>query len=147
MLQRAHRTVDERLPERSQQTTLRALGDARLRELVDRYVRAWEEGDVETIVALLAADATLTMPPRPSWFRGREAIGAFLAARPLAPGRAWRRQPLRASGQLGFALFLRDAGERRFEPIALELLTIGDDGLIAAIDSFHERDLLRRFGI
>ncbi len=98
-------------------------------------------------MALLAADATLTMPPRPSWFRGRDAIGEFLADRPLAPGRAWRRAPLRASGQLGFALFLRDGGEQQFEPIAIELLTLGDDGLIAAIDSFHEHALLTMFDI
>ncbi len=147
MLQRAHRTVDERLPQHSQQTTLRTLGDAPLRELVDRYVRAWDDGDVETIVTLLAADATLTMPPRPSWFRGRAAIGSFFAARPLAPGRAWRRVPVRASGQLGFALFLREPGEQRFAPIAIELLTLGEDGLISAIDSFHERALLTWFGI
>jgi RNA polymerase sigma-70 factor (TIGR02960 family) len=41
-LQRAHRTIDERLPEHGQQQTLRALGDARVRELVERYVDAWE---------------------------------------------------------------------------------------------------------
>src|ERR671931_746682 len=41
LLQRAHRTVDQRLPELSQQATLRALGDERLRELVERYMDAW----------------------------------------------------------------------------------------------------------
>src|SRR3954452_20373492 len=41
-LQRARATVEERLPERSQQATLRALGDDELREIVDRYVDAWE---------------------------------------------------------------------------------------------------------
>src|SRR6266511_2024569 len=44
-LQRAHRTVDQRLPEQSQQATLRFLGDAALRDVVDRYVAAWERGD------------------------------------------------------------------------------------------------------
>src|SRR5919206_198559 len=47
-LQRARVTVDERLPEQSQQATLRALGDERLREIVDRYVDAWERCDVDT---------------------------------------------------------------------------------------------------
>src|SRR3954468_11680117 len=52
-LQRARKTVDEKLPEQSQQATLRALGDARVRELVQRYVDAWESGDVSRVVAML----------------------------------------------------------------------------------------------
>src|SRR4051794_33237603 len=52
-LQRARRTVDERLPERSQQETLRALGDERARDLLHHYIDAWERHDVPAIVALL----------------------------------------------------------------------------------------------
>jgi RNA polymerase sigma-70 factor (ECF subfamily) len=52
-LQRARKTVDDRLPEQSQQETLRALGDEELRELVDGYVAAWERGDVDTEVEML----------------------------------------------------------------------------------------------
>jgi RNA polymerase sigma-70 factor, ECF subfamily len=39
-LQRAHKTVHQRLPERSQQAVLSSLEDAALREVVDRYVDA-----------------------------------------------------------------------------------------------------------
>ena len=49
-LQRAHRSVTERLPKRSQQATLRALGDDGLREIVDAFVAAWERGDVGALV-------------------------------------------------------------------------------------------------
>ena len=62
-LQRAREAVDERLPEQSQQATLRALGDERLREIVEGYVDAWERGDVDAVVAMLAEDATFAMPP------------------------------------------------------------------------------------
>src|SRR3954452_7248576 len=41
-LQRAHKTVDERLPEQSQQATLRSLDDQELRDIVDGFVDAWE---------------------------------------------------------------------------------------------------------
>ena len=98
-LQRAHRTIDDLLPERSQQATLRALGDERLRGIVATYVDAWERNDVDAILAMLTQDAAFAMPPRPTWFRGQEAVGAFLRPRAvraraaLAAGRDERRRP------------------------------------------------------
>src|SRR5262249_59509950 len=47
-LQRAHRTVEQHLPAHSQQQTLRSLGDARVRQLVERYMDAWESAAVDT---------------------------------------------------------------------------------------------------
>src|SRR4051795_7995181 len=98
-LQRAHRTVDERLPRRSQQATMRELGDARLSELVGAYVAAWERGDVDAVAALLTDDVTLAMPPHPQWFGGREAVSGFLRGTPLADGTRWRAVPAAANGQ------------------------------------------------
>ena len=46
-LQRARASLEQRLPERSQQQTLRRLGDKRVKELVDAYVDAWMRRDVE----------------------------------------------------------------------------------------------------
>ena len=46
-LQRARKTIDDKLPERSQQETLRALGDEQLREIVERYMDAMQRGDVD----------------------------------------------------------------------------------------------------
>src|SRR5918999_715218 len=57
-LGRARRALDERLPARSQQATLRLLGDARARDLVERLANAFERGDIGAILALLAEDAT-----------------------------------------------------------------------------------------
>jgi RNA polymerase sigma-70 factor (ECF subfamily) len=56
-LQRARTTVAERLPERSQQATLRAIGDERVRDVVARFADAFERGDVGAILALLTEDA------------------------------------------------------------------------------------------
>ena len=87
-LQRAHAAVEEKAPVRSQQATMRSLGDRRLRELAERYVAAWEAADVGRLLALLTEDATFAMPPLPQWFRGRAAIGEFLRTGPFAAGRA-----------------------------------------------------------
>ena len=62
-LQHARKTVEQRVPEPSQQTTLRNLGDAGVRRVVERYVRALEEADVDAVVSMLAEEATWSMPP------------------------------------------------------------------------------------
>jgi RNA polymerase sigma-70 factor (ECF subfamily) len=60
-LQRARRASDERLPERTQLVTLRSVGDVRMRDLVERFVNAFDRGDVGTILALLDEDATFAI--------------------------------------------------------------------------------------
>jgi RNA polymerase sigma-70 factor (ECF subfamily) len=147
MLQRAHQAVEERGPARSQQATLRSIGDARLRDLVRRYVDAWEANDVAGLMGMLTADATFAMPPRAEWFRGREAIGAFLAALPLASHTRWRLVPMRASGQLAFAFYgPRDAGGR-FPAHAIEVATLAGDGRISDLTSFHDASAFARFDL
>src|SRR4051812_17211532 len=102
-LQRAHKAVDARLPERSQQATLQSLDDGELRHVVEHFVAAWERADVDAMVALLAQDAVLTMPPQPTWFAGQDAIGTFLAGYPFAPtAPRIRMVPTQANGQLAF---------------------------------------------
>jgi len=97
-LQRARKAVRDRVPERTQQATLRSLGDERLHDIVQRYIHAWERGDVDAIIALLAEDATIAMPPWATWWRGREVIAGFVRR---DGGDQWRLVPTRASGQFG----------------------------------------------
>src|SRR5439155_3262172 len=83
-LQRARAAVEERVPEQTQQETLRTLGDDGLREIVDRYVDAWERNDVEAFAAMLAEDATFAMPPLATWYRTREGIAEWARGWPLS---------------------------------------------------------------
>ena len=122
-LQRARATVQERLPERSQQQALQSLGDERLRELVDRYVRAWERADVETVVELLTEDAVFAMPPLGTWFAGSEALRVFLSGWPLSGNWRWRALQVKASGQAALAFYAWDAGEDAYLPFALNVLS------------------------
>jgi RNA polymerase sigma-70 factor, ECF subfamily len=123
-LQRAHKTVDERLPERSQQDTLRSLGDDRVRRIVADYVDAWERSDVDAVVAMLAEDAIMAMPPAASWYSGRDAVATFLRARPLAEKWRWRLLPTRANGQLAFGHYILDPGKKRYVPHGVNVITL-----------------------
>jgi RNA polymerase sigma-70 factor (ECF subfamily) len=123
-LQRARKTVGERLPDRSQQATLRSLGDDRLREIVGGYVDAWDRGDVQAVVAMLSEDATFAMPPLKTWFGGRQAIAEFLAGWPLSGEWGWRPVRLRASGQEALAFYSWDADRGAYLPFALNILTL-----------------------
>jgi RNA polymerase sigma-70 factor (ECF subfamily) len=140
-LQRAHKTVDEQLPERSQQQTLRSLGDQRVRAIVERYMDAWERGDVEQIVSMLADDAVLAMPPRPTWYRGLVAARAFLARGPLAPMRARRVRVAHANGQLAVGSYYSGWDERPEGLEVVQLLTLDPDGRIADITAFVGTEL------
>ncbi len=108
-LRRARKAAAERLPAQSQQVALRALGDDGLGKLVKRYVDAWEQGDVDAILAMLAEDATFTMPPLPTWYRGHDAIALFLTRYALRD--RWRLVPARANGQLAFGLLRLGCGD------------------------------------
>jgi RNA polymerase sigma-70 factor, ECF subfamily len=139
-LQRARKTVDDRLPEQSQQATLRALGDDELSEIVERYVDAWEQNDFETVVEMLAEDATFAMPPLASWFGGREEIAMFLEGWPMSG--SWRWRPLRvmANGQPALAFYAWDEDEQAYLPFALNVLTFRGK-LISNVVAFVARTI------
>jgi RNA polymerase sigma-70 factor, ECF subfamily len=145
-LQRAHKTVEQRVPARSQQATLRSLDDDELRAIVDRFSDAWERSDVDAVKAMLAEDAVFAMPPEPTWFRGREAIAEFLADRPLGRGMRWRMVPTRANGQLAVAHYSWSEERERFVPDAISVLTLRGTE-IAEVDAFRTPDLFPRFGL
>jgi RNA polymerase sigma-70 factor (ECF subfamily) len=145
-LQRAHKAVDERLPDRSQQAVLASLDDQGLREVVDRYVSAFERADVDAVVEMLAADGAFTMPPLPTWYRGREAVAAFLQSHVLASENRWRLVPTRANGQPAFGNYRWDEQRQSFLPRSISVLTLDGEG-IAEITTFLGPELLPRFGL
>ena len=85
------------------------------------------------------------MPPRPTWFAGREAIGTFLQARVLRePGR-FRGTPTTANGQPATASYRRD-GDGVYRAYAIQVLTIAGPH-ITRITSFIDPGLFARFGL
>jgi len=145
-LQRAHKSIDERVPKQSQQATLRALGDDAQAELVERYVAAWERNDVDGVVAMLTEDARMTMPPLPTWYSGREEVAAFLGGWPLAEAMRWRLVPVRANGQLAFGGYLWNDETGAFVAHSIEVLTLRG-ALIEEVTAFLSADAVRHFGL
>ena len=141
-LQRARAKLARERPARSQQETLRALGDERSRELVARFVDAWNRTDVAAIVAMLADDVRFSMPPLPTWFRGRDDIAAFIAQRIFRS--TWRFEVTSASGQPAIVGYRRSPDGGRYELAALTVLTF-DGELIAAMTAFLGPRVLGRF--
>jgi SnoaL-like domain/Sigma-70, region 4 len=144
-LQRARKTVDERLPARSQQQTLRSLGDERVRDLVESFVDAFERGDVDAILAAVAEDATFAMPPYADWCRGRDAIGDSWLM-PGGPPPRLHYVPTRANGQLALATYRRDPERPRYVAIAIDVLTL-DGPRISEIVAFRMPGVFGRFGL
>jgi RNA polymerase sigma-70 factor (ECF subfamily) len=143
-LQRARKTIAERLPKHSQQATLRSLGDARQRQIVQSYVDAWERDDVNAIVAMLSKDATWSMPPMTTWYRGLRAITGFLNEH---PGRdRWRRLPTRANGQLAVAGYKLDTKTNSYVPWAIDVFTLKGTR-IQTVTAFVMPEVFARFGL
>ena len=140
-LQRARKAISSAAP--TQQTVRRDLGDAAVGDIAARWADAWQAGDVDAIVAMLAQDARYSMPPLPEWYRGEGQIRAFLLGGPLRS--RWRFLPTSANGQLAFGTYLWDDTAGAYVPGGLDVLTLLD-GHVAEIVAFLTADLTR-FGL
>ncbi|GAA0828012.1 sigma-70 family RNA polymerase sigma factor [Streptosporangium amethystogenes subsp. fukuiense] len=145
-LQRARRIVAEKVPSRSQQRTLRKVGDARLREIVAGYSSALESGDAETLVALLTEDVTWSMPPLTHWYHGLAAVTDFAVRVPLTDCPGWRNLPTSANGQPTVASYIWHEGLGGYLPWALNVLTLRGDR-VCEITSFIGPDHFVPFGL
>lgn len=121
-LQRARKLLADLHPAPSQQQTLDTLGDAARREVAQRYLTAWEAGDVDAIVAMLTEDARYSMPPLTTWYEGHEAIRGFLVD--AVRRHRWRFLPARANGQLAFGTYLWNDERGSYLPAGLDLLAL-----------------------
>lgn len=107
--------------------------------LASRLVAAWEQGDADAMAALLAADATLSMPPERKVVHGRDAIVAFFVGT-VWPSHRWKLVPVRANGTLAFATWVDGAA-----PHAVAVVHLDGEGLIASLVAFRFPHLVDRF--
>jgi len=140
-LQRARATLAARQP--TPMSPAEPL-DEEHRELLSRYLEAFESYDIDAFVALLHEDATQNMPPYEMWLAGRDDIARWM----LGPGsgcRGSRLVPTMANGQPAFAHY-RVSGSGGYQPFALQVLELSG-GRVQAITSFLDTRLFGLFGL
>lgn len=125
--------------------------DAATQALLERYLHAWETEDVDELVALMKEDATFTMPPSPSWYRGRAAISTVLTTQAFAPlaQNRWHFSPTRANGCPAFAVYHATGLDRTFRAFGIQIIALNVNApglLIADITTFLDPSLLPFFG-
>jgi RNA polymerase sigma-70 factor (TIGR02960 family) len=116
------------------------------RRIVDDFVRAFEAGDVDAVVALLTDDAWLTMPPLPLEYQGVDAVRNFLATVALRDGVRHVLVPTRANGQPAFGCYVRDPRTPIPHAHGVIVLTLAGDR-ISALTRFLDNSLLTTFGL
>jgi RNA polymerase sigma-70 factor (ECF subfamily) len=111
--------------------------------LVAKFVRAYESGNVDELVALLTADVSVSMPPVPLEYQGLDVVTRFFTAVFRERG-MYHLVPTRANGQLAFGAYLRTSNGVRHGAGLLVLTVVGDR--ISALTRF-DNDVLSSFGL
>jgi RNA polymerase sigma-70 factor (TIGR02960 family) len=114
------------------------------RELVERLAAAFEANDVDGIVALLADDVRLAMPPLPLEYVGRDEAARFYRVVSTRPGRR-RLVQTRANGQPALAFYSQDIDGAEYVATSLTVVTLAGDRFVA-LDRF-DASVFRRFGL
>ena len=140
-LQRARDTLAKRYSARG--SSVGSEPDSAQKELLGRYLKAWEGLDLNNFVTLLKEDATYTMPPLPQWYSGREAIRAFFESA-FKLYADFRLRPIRANRQPAFAAYSRGRAGAPWTAHSIQVLTL-DDGSISRLTLFVKPDSLRLF--
>ncbi|WP_210586352.1 sigma-70 family RNA polymerase sigma factor [Streptomyces sp. GESEQ-35] len=140
-LQRARARLDEVAPDEDLVVEPAGAAD---REVLDRYVAAFENADMDALVELLQDGVELEMPPHLEWFSGRKDVLRFLELRVGEKGLV-RMLPTRANGQPAAAMYKRDA-DGVFRGHSIQVLTVSG-GAVARMTVFIDAGLFDRFAM
>jgi RNA polymerase sigma-70 factor (ECF subfamily) len=116
------------------------------RELLDKYVAAFESYDIDAMVTMFTEEAVWEMPPYTGWYQGAEVIGRLISTNcPAQAAGDMRMVATHANGQPAFGLYMkgRDGVHRAFH---LQVLTI-EHGSVTHVVAFFEPELFAKFGL
>jgi RNA polymerase sigma-70 factor (ECF subfamily) len=118
-------------------------------EVVDRFVHAWESGDFDALVELLATDAVMSMPPWEYWLDGKDAVVATMRSSGTwegepRPGR-YRIVPAPMNGEPGGLAYVRGPDDR-YHSVCLTVMSLDADGRVAELTTFVLPELFAAWG-
>ncbi len=150
-LHRARATIADRAQQAGHSRESPSPTPAAAKELLSRYVHAWETLDIQGLVALLKEDAVLAMPPHASWYRGKDAVATLLLLHPFGPRKrgGWRLVPAAANGEPAFALYRADVSGGLYRPFGILVLFLEGvtEAKISKMTVFSDSRLPVRFGL
>ena len=117
------------------------------RELLARYVEAFERYDMEALTSLIHEDATQSMPPFDLWLSGRDDIFAWWVG-PGAGCRGSRVIPtVAANGSPAFGQYKPSETGEGYEPWALQVLEISDGRIVELTFFLGTETIFPLFGL
>jgi RNA polymerase sigma-70 factor, ECF subfamily len=141
-LQRARAQLQQVTPSSSE---ISEPSSSEKKELLDRFVAAFEAKDVSAMVKIFTTDAVWEMPPFTGWYQGPEDIARLIDTRCPAEGPGdMRLIPTRANGQAAFGLYMREGDV--YKPFNLPVLTLTRSG-VSHVSSFFDLRLFDTFGL
>ena len=142
LLQRAHAQMEK--AQLTADTVDAPVADEH-KELLEKYVTAFWEKDIDGIVALLKDDAIWEMPPYVGWYSGARNIGRLIDTQCPGDRHDMPMVATSANGQPAFGLYMRQPGGE-FTPFHLQVLTI-TDGAVSHVGAFFDHALFETFGL
>ena len=124
--------------------TLDATVEPHQRELLDRYVDAFERYDIAALVSLLRDDVVLSMPPYDLWLRGPQDLADWFLGQGIGC-RGARLLPLNVNGTAGFGNY-RLVRPGLWEPFAIQVIEVAG-GKIAGHHNFLYPEQFAAFGL
>lgn len=119
----------------------------RARELLARYVAAFEDYDIDALVTMFTEDAVWEMPPFTGWYRGAATIGSLIRHNcPAEKAGDMRLLPVAANGQTGAAMYMRDRRSGAHEPFQLHVIDATPAGITHVV-AFLDTSLFPKFGL
>ena len=118
-------------------------------EAAERFVHAWENGNFDDFVQLLATDAVMSMPPWEYWLDGKEAVVSTLLSTGTwdgepRPGR-YRIVPTAMNGDPGGLAYVQ-MPDGRYHSVCLTVLSFDANGRVAELTTFVLPELFAAWG-
>ena len=145
LLQRARAQLESVGPSEDEQ--LAEPDSPETRDLLDRYIAAFENYDIDALVKMFTEEAIWEMPPFDGWYQGPEAIVTLTREKCPAEGPGdMRFIRTTANGQPAAALYMINRETGKHEAFQLHVLDVKADG-VSHVVAFLDTSLFEKFGL